>query len=185
MALIQYVRAKNAELAQVSTVQDTANQSNVVQEKESSKMSSTADVDDTAGFMAAARTFMLSQPSYTSDLTTSTVAAEEAAGEQDDAWKSVNEFTCASTSASVVAVDADDAESVSIANGAGSVAETPKHEIASVSNGACSFTEAGALVEHPDQEEDRENLTTFETWGTPAARAKPGKSKPSLDPLLK
>lgn len=54
--------------------------------------------------------------------------------------------------------------------------ETAKYETSGVSKNALSFaTEAGALMGSPEQEEDRENLATFETWGTPAARGKPGK----------
>ncbi|KAI9045073.1 uncharacterized protein KD926_010396 [Aspergillus affinis] len=153
----------------------SAQVSTIIQNKEPVKMPVLANVDDTAGFMAAARSFMLSQPSYASAKATSPIAAEEATGEQDETWKSADEFTRPSTSASAVAVDANDAKSVSVANEISSFAETPKHEIAFVSKNALSFaTEAGAaFMRNPDEEENRENLTTFETWGTPASRAKP------------
>ncbi|PLB50443.1 hypothetical protein P170DRAFT_144217 [Aspergillus steynii IBT 23096] len=130
-------------------------------------MSPLADVDDTASFMAAVRALRLAQSSFTSNATT---VAVEVSGEQDDTWKSQNGSTGALTSSSV---DADGANSASVANKTGSLAEAAKNEISTVSQDALSFaTEAGGMMGPPEQE-DREHLATFETWGTPAPRSKP------------
>ncbi|RAL05095.1 uncharacterized protein BO80DRAFT_452026 [Aspergillus ibericus CBS 121593] len=141
-----------------------------------------ANVDDTVGFMAAARTFKLSQ-SYGSP---AVVSAVDASSEQGSLSKSRAGST----------VDAFDHESTVLRddafapgdfdNHSGVNVETPKAEEASSVTGDLTSqndTPVTTTSAHPVgsdavtpanvDEQDRTHLATFQSWGTPAVRDKP------------
>ncbi|KAA8649967.1 hypothetical protein EYZ11_009127 [Aspergillus tanneri] len=185
---------KNPSLSFASTslshhpIDHTSPLSHVSDTERSTKMPPVANVDDTAGFMAAARAFKLNPASYTSPVTP---IAQEDSNEQVETWKAPEESTG-------VLPDAADVISVSASNkmrssrkfplssnafelklvpaniDTPSVADTTKQKTVGVSNDAVSFAaDAGALRESAGEEGYREHLTTFETWGRPVARDKP------------
>jgi hypothetical protein len=80
--------------------------------------------------------------------------------------------------------------------GIGEDADTPKTSVSGFRGDAAEFVSqetpvatsenvsASNASDHAVVEEDRENLTTFKSWGAPIARDKPGMQSIFLSPLL-
>ncbi|RAL12138.1 uncharacterized protein BO97DRAFT_443170 [Aspergillus homomorphus CBS 101889] len=147
------------------------------------EMYSVADVDDTAGFMAAARAWKPEREYFTTSS-----QAEEASGDKDglednsgDAF--AQDYNASAGTDDFAGTPGDDAfdgfappksdagdleagsEIPEAATGWGGASDTVKQRVTVA-------TVSWPVTQSPT-EEDRENLTTFNSWGTPAARDKP------------
>ncbi|BAE57177.1 hypothetical protein BDV35DRAFT_379997 [Aspergillus flavus] len=160
-------------------------------EKPPAKMYPIADVDDTAGFMAAARALKLDPNAYRK-VSSVVAASEDASSEHGSLSKSHDDAkNPTSTDDSVltstpkepstpaefqVKGDADFAGPGNDSTLTNFVAEPMPLEVVEQSSTA-EFVSADTLVttSHASVgEEDREHQATFETWGTPEIRDKPG-----------
>ncbi|OGM46281.1 hypothetical protein ABOM_005319 [Aspergillus bombycis] len=160
--------------------------------KPPTKMYPIADVDDTAGFMAAARALKLDPNAYRK--ASSIVAISEDASSEhsslskshDDVAKnptSTDDFVLTSTpnepntpAESQVKSDADFAGLGNDSTLTSFVGQTVPLEVAEQSS-TPKFVSADTFVNTShasvEREEGREHQTTFETWGTPEIRDKP------------
>ncbi|KAE8166360.1 hypothetical protein BDV40DRAFT_296493 [Aspergillus tamarii] len=160
--------------------------------KPATKMYPIADVDDTAGFMAAVRALKLDPNAYRK--TSSVVAdSEDASSEHGSLSKSHDDFAKTPTSADdfvftstpkepntppefQVNVDAGCTGPGNDSTLASFVTEPMPLEVveqSSASESVSADTFATAFHVSVEGKEDREHQTTFETWGTPDLRDKP------------
>ncbi|KAL5362846.1 cryptococcal mannosyltransferase 1-domain-containing protein [Aspergillus floccosus] len=156
------------------------------------------NIDDTEGFMAAARAlkFPKTENSYMS--AASTAVEDSSSDQQPDASEDVDETPADSVLPATVYHEndvpaTDETNGWGITNGHDAQFTTPAEPLVSVNetNGSVAAldlqnaislaTDAGVYTpddfddddEKDDEEEDREHLTTFKTWGTPDVRDKP------------
>ncbi|KAE8134641.1 cryptococcal mannosyltransferase 1-domain-containing protein [Aspergillus pseudotamarii] len=145
-------------------------------QKPVTKMYPIANVDDTAGFMAAARALKLDPNAYRK-VSSVVAASEDASSEHGSLSKSHDDFAKTPTFADdFVNVDADFTGPDNDSTLASFVTEPMPLEVAEQSS-ASEFVSADtfATTSHVsvERKEDREYQTTFETWGTPELRDKP------------
>ncbi|PYI29357.1 hypothetical protein BP00DRAFT_448432 [Aspergillus indologenus CBS 114.80] len=157
-------------------------QQNTTEEKDNqaANMYPVADVDDTAGFMAAARAWKPEREYFTSSAQAGDVSSDKPGGEDNSANASDDNATAGDDD--FVGIPGDDAfdgfaPPKSDAGDFEAGLETQK----SVTDwdGAANTVKQQqenqrvTVAQTASEEEDRENLTTFKSWGAPAPRDKP------------
>ncbi|GES64428.1 hypothetical protein ATEIFO6365_0008049800 [Aspergillus terreus] len=155
------------------------------------------NIDDAEGFMAAARAlkFPKSENSYMS--AASTAVDDSSSDQQPDASEDVeetptdnvlpattyneNDVSAADETNGWGVTNDDDAQStatpaeplMAVNDTNGSLAALDFKNAISLAADAGVYTPADVDIEKDDEEEDRDHLTTFKTWGTPDVRDKP------------
>ncbi|KAL2866411.1 uncharacterized protein BJX67DRAFT_381929 [Aspergillus lucknowensis] len=128
-----------------------------------------ADVDDTAGFMAAARALKLNN-SYGKP----PPAADDASVDHDASQTPVEE---AVNTAPITENGFDDPIDFPAEKNPSAAGDSSVKKPDTVDSGAAPLDSFGVNTPETEktqpEEENRENLSVFKTWGTPAIRAKP------------
>ncbi|RAH65806.1 uncharacterized protein BO66DRAFT_423206 [Aspergillus aculeatinus CBS 121060] len=150
-----------------------------------------ADVDDTAGFMAAARAWKPERDYFNSSAQVADVSNDKQGGEDNSA--NALDYNATAGDDDFVGIPGDDAfdgfappksdagdfeagpeaqKSVTDWDGADNTVKQEQQQKQRVT-AAAAATASLSVTHTPSEEEDRENLTTFKSWGPPAPRDKP------------
>ncbi|KAL2819894.1 hypothetical protein BDW59DRAFT_164807 [Aspergillus cavernicola] len=133
-----------------------------------------ADVDDTAAFMAAARSFKLEDGSYGTPAVG--VDSDDALTDDHDASQSnagsVEDVEVATVAASDELIEFPTEKAVSAVVDDSNKGLGLEPSVAAITLDSGAHTPATETPQS-DMEEDREHLATFKSWGAPVARDKP------------